>query len=83
MTDLEKAQLSLMRKFLRLSSERDLYTIEQAAFRLNVSRNEFKGTFVDTGTIRLKLVGSRLFVPKCEINFAIDQMQSIVHKKAI
>lgn len=73
----------LYNKFLKLSMQRELYTIPQAAFRLNCSRNTFKQRYVDTGLIKLVLDNGRLMVPAKEISYAIDQMQSVVHKNSL
>lgn len=76
-------QLKLLKKFLRLSSQRDLYTIPQAAFRLNCSVNDFKNRFVEPGAIKLVIVNSRKMVPASEIKCAIDQMQTVVHRNSL
>lgn len=53
--------------YLRLSSERDVYSIPQASFRLNCSRNEFESLFVDTGKIKLLIRNNQKFVTREEI----------------
>lgn len=76
-------ELKLYKKFLRLSSQRDLYTISQAAFRLNCSVNDFNNRFVETGLIKLVIVNGRMMVPAKEINYAIENMQTVVHKNSL
>ena len=83
MTELETKILKETKKYLRLSMERDLYTIPQAAFRLGCSRNEFEEKYVKTGMIRLKVVGGRLLVARSEIVYAIDQLKNIIHKNSL
>lgn len=83
MSELELLKFKEYKKYLRLSMERELYTIPQAAFRLNVSRNEFKERYLEAGLIRLKVVGGRLLVPASEIKYCIDQMQNVVHKNSL
>jgi len=81
MTELEQAQLKLYKQYLRLSMERDLYTIPQAAFRMGISPNVFEERFVMSGIIILKFEDGKKLVPKSELQKAIDKMQNIVHKR--
>lgn len=83
MSELEQIQFKEYKKFLRLSSERDLYTIPQAAFRMNVSRSVFEKKFVNTGMLKLKIDGGKKMVPKSELIYAIDRMQTIVHRNTL
>jgi len=83
MTELELVQLKLYKRYLRLSMERDLYTIPQAAFRLGISRNAFEKDFVETGIIKLKLFDGRKRVAKSEIETAVDMMPTMVHKNSL
>lgn len=53
--------------FKHLSKQRDVYTIQQAAFRLNCSRNEFEKLFVKTGKIKLQLTKGNKYVLDSEI----------------
>lgn len=69
----------LYKKFLRLSSERDLYTVGQAAFRLNISRNEFISEFVNTGKVNVLFRNGRQFVTAQSIKQYIAENQ-LVHK---
>lgn len=54
--------LRLHKKYLRLSASRELYTIGQAAFRLNISRNEFQSEFIDKGKVNVLFRNGRQFV---------------------
>ena len=78
LSQIEQLQLKEYKKYLRLSSERDLYTIPQAAFRLGISRNEFERAYVKSGLIMLRLRGSEKLVPRTELEKAIEMMQKIV-----
>ena len=71
--------LRLHKKFLRLSAERDLYTIGQAAFRLNISRNEFENEFVKEGKVNVLFRNGRQFVTGQSIKDFIRENQ-LVHK---
>ena len=83
MSELEIQQLKEYKKSLRLSMQRDLYTIPQAAFRLNCSVNTFKQRYVETGLIKMVLENGKLLVPAKEISYAIEQLQTVVHKNTI
>lgn len=80
---MSQTEEKLYKKFLRLSSQRDLYTIPQAAFRLNCSVNDFKERFVETGLIKLVIVNSRMMVPAKEISYAIEKLPAVVHKASL
>lgn len=80
---MSQTELKLLKKFLRLSSQRDLYTIPQAAFRLNCSVNEFNKRFVETGAIKLVIENGKSMIPASEINYAIEKMQTIIHKSSL
>lgn len=56
-----------LKHFLRLSSQRDAYTIPQAAFRLNCDRHDFKFLFIDTGKIKIELRNGKELIPRSEI----------------
>lgn len=71
-----------VRKFLRLSCERDLYTIPQAAFRLNISRNEFNEVYVKSGKIKLVIINGAVKVPKEQIDQFIASEKKYIHKDA-
>jgi hypothetical protein len=72
LTNLESKILEMqkkeLRKFLRLSSERDLYNYNQAAFRLNISRNRIEAEFIKTGLIKEVLIRGEYWIPKSEID---------------
>lgn len=80
---LNQVEQKLFNKFLRLSMQRDLYTIPQAAFRMGISRNQFESTYVKTGMIMLRLRGAEKLVPRTELEKAIEMMPLIVSKDII
>lgn len=53
--------------FKNLSQKRDVYTLQQAAFRLNCSRNEFEKKFVKSGKIKLQIISGNKYVLDSEI----------------
>jgi len=63
--------------------QRDLYTIPQAAFRLNCSRNVFNSKYVETGKIKLVVDDGKLMVPATELLYAISEMPRVVHKNSL
>ncbi len=52
----------LQKKFLRLSAERELYTVEQAAFRLNISRNQLSKELIEQGKLTVLFRNGRQFI---------------------
>jgi hypothetical protein len=76
-------QLKEYRKFLRLSSERDLYNLNQAAFRLNISRNRVEADFIKTGLINQVRIRGEYWIPKSEIDKMIENSDRFVHKDSI
>jgi len=79
----QNTELKLYNKFLRLSMQRDLYTIPQAAFRIGCSRNVFNSKYVETGKIKLVVDGRKLMVPATELIYAIGEMQRVVHTNSL
>ena len=71
------------KKFLRLSSERDLYNYTQAAFRLNVSRNTFEDQFIKTGLLKAVLIRGEYWIAKSEIDNMLEFSKKFVHKDSI
>lgn len=65
--ELNKTVSWQLKHYLRLSSQRDVYTVPQAAFRLNCSRNEFETLFVQTGKIKLLIRNNKKYVARDEI----------------
>lgn len=65
--ELNKTVAVQSKHYLRLSSQRDVYSIPQASFRLNCDRHEFEALFVDTGKIKLLIRGGKKFVTRDEI----------------
>jgi len=84
LTPLEKAILETQRKetkkFLRLSSERDLYNFSQAAFRLNISRNTFENEFIQTGLLKKILLRGEWWIAKSDIDTMIENQGRYVPK---
>jgi hypothetical protein len=76
-------QLKEYRKFLRLSSERDIYNLNQAAFRLNISRNRIESEFIKTGLIKQVRIRGEYRIPKSEIDNMIESSDRFVHKDSI
>lgn len=71
--ELNKTVEVQLKHYLRLSSQRDVYTVPQAAFRLNISRNEFENLFVSIGKIKLLIRNGKKFVAANEIEQYIKQ----------
>jgi len=72
-----------LKKFLRLSSERDLYNYTQAAFRLNISRNIFETEFIKSGLlVFIEIRGSR-WIAKKDIDVFIESQDRFVHRDSI
>ena len=63
MTDTEKIIVKTLKKW----AERDLYSIEQAAHRLGVSRARIKPDLIATGLLGVVIINGKMKVPKCEI----------------
>jgi hypothetical protein len=70
--ELNKTVAIQSKHYLRLSSQRDVYSIPQASFRLNCSRNEFESLFVDTGKIKLLIRNDKKFVTREEIESYLE-----------
>ncbi|MBK8609108.1 MAG: hypothetical protein IPL84_03975 [Chitinophagaceae bacterium] len=70
--ELNKTVAHQSKHFLRLSSQRDMYSIPQASFRLNVDRHLFESEFVDTGKIKIMIRGGKRFVAASEIEQFIE-----------
>jgi hypothetical protein len=70
------------RKFLRLSSERDLYNLPQAAFRLNTSRNRLQEEYLDKGFLKMVHFRGKYWIPKCEIESMIEKSERFIEEKA-
>jgi len=72
-----------IRHFLRLSAPRELYTIPQASFRLNCSRNEFENLFVRTGKIKIVIYNGKKMVPHSEIDSYVQNLKHFTSREAI
>lgn len=66
--------------FMRLSCERELYTVAQASFRLNISRNDLKKEFIDTGKLKVTFRDGRMFVTDQSIKEFVTE-KSLVKRK--
>jgi predicted site-specific integrase-resolvase len=86
LTDFEIKALEMQRKeikkFLRLSSERDLYNLQQAAFRLNVSRNRLQEEYLDKGFLKMVHFRGQYWIPKSEIDRMIEMSEKFIEEKA-
>lgn len=71
--ELNRTVAESVKHYLRLSSQRDVYTVPQAAFRLNISRNDFEREFVATGKIKLLIRNNQKFVAATEIEQYLKQ----------
>lgn len=74
---MKENQLKLYKKFLRLSAPRELYTVEQAAFRLNISRNELDREFIKKGKVNVLFRNGRQFVTDQSIKDYVTNEQLI------
>ena len=72
-------QEKIIRKYLRLSAARELYTLEQAAFRLNISRNELRKELIEKGTLKVLFRNGRQFVTEQSIKEFI-QLRAMRYK---
>ena len=79
--ELNKTVLQQSMHYLRLSSQRDVYSIPQAAFRLNCSRNEFESLFVDTGKIKLLIRNGKRLVNRSEIENYLEHEKLFVKRE--
>lgn len=61
-----------VRHYMRLSCERDIYTINQACFRLNVSRQKFYSVYVNTGKINPLIISGQIMIAKQDIESCIS-----------
>jgi hypothetical protein len=87
LSTLEQRQLAvytrLVNKFLRLSSERDMYNFSQAAFRLGISRHELENQFIHTGKIKKLWFRNKWWITKTEIENFIENGEYYVSKKSL
>ena len=82
-TKILEMQTKEVRKFLRLSSERDLYTYNQAAYRLNTSRNTFEAEFVKSGLLKITKIREKCWISKIDIDALIESNNHYVHKDSL
>jgi len=87
LTNLESKILEMqykeVKKFLRLSSERDIYTYTQASFRLNVSRNTFEAEFIRSGLLKVTKIRGKCWIAKKEIEALIESNNRYVHEDSL
>ena len=87
LTNLEIKTLEMQkkeyRKFLRLSSERDIYNFSQAAFRLGISRHELDTQLIDTGLLKKLLFRNKWWITKAEIEKFIENGEYYFSKKSL
>jgi len=82
-TKFPEIQKKEFRKFPRLSSERDLYTFPQAAFRLNISRNRLKEEFLNKGLLRMVNFRGQWWIAKSEIDRMIESSEKFIEECAV
>jgi hypothetical protein len=70
-----KKIIQLVKHYSRLSCERDLYTISQAAFRMNMSPERFEKEILVPGLVSYTLDNFKMMIPKTEIDNAIASMR--------
>ncbi|HAV56587.1 MAG TPA: hypothetical protein DCX45_03495 [Acinetobacter junii] len=80
--DISRLTFHLYKKFLRLSAERELYTVSQAAFRLNISRNEIQKELIEKGKLTVLFRNGRQFVVGASIKEFIASEQ-VVHRSKL
>jgi hypothetical protein len=62
----------------RLSAERDLYSMSQAAFRLGIGVETFEREYLIPGKIKGLIKNGRLFIPRSEVERCVRQEEMIV-----
>lgn len=72
-----------IRHLLRLSAPRELYTIPQASFRMNCSRNEFENLYLRTGKIKIIIYKGKKMVPHIEIEKYVESLKRFTSPEAI
>lgn len=70
-----------VRHYMRLSVERELYTLSQACFRLNCSRKKFYQLYVDTGKIFPLIIAGSVFISNQDIKNCIENEQRYISRK--
>jgi hypothetical protein len=81
--ELNRTVLQQSKHFQRLSSPRDVYSIPQASFRLNVDRHQFEELFVKTGEIMLVIIKGKKFVPHSEIESYLNRLPRYTVRKTL
>lgn len=72
-----------VRHYMRLSVERELYTLNQACFRLNCSRKKFYELYVNTGKIFPLIINGQVFITNQSIKNCLEQEQKFISRKAV
>lgn len=64
------------RKFLRKSANKSRYTLPQAAFRINVSKNRIWKDYVETKKLLAHKDGDTYYISDKSINDFIEKLES-------
>jgi hypothetical protein len=72
-----------LRKTLRLTAVRELYTYNQAAFALNSSRNTFESEFIKTGLLKVTKLRGKNWIARTEIEKLIEEQNRFVHEDSL
>ena len=70
-----------VRHYMRLSVDRELYSLNQACFRLNCSRQKFYQLYIDTGKIFPLMIHGQVFITNQSIKDCIDNEQRYISRK--
>ena len=83
----ENEQLKIYRKELRslfrLTAERDVYTYNQAAFKLGTSRNTFEAEFIKSGFLKVTKLRGKNWIARTEIEKLIEKQNRFVHEDSL
>jgi hypothetical protein len=87
LTTLENEQLKVyrqeLRKNLRLTAKREVYSYNQAAFALNTSRNTFEAEFVRSGLLKVTKLRDKDWIARTEIENLIEKQNRFVHEDSL
>jgi len=87
LTAFEREQLKIYQKelksILRLTVVRDIYSYNQAAFKLNISRNTFEAEFIRTGLLKVTKLREKNWIARTEIEKLIEENNHYVHKDSL
>lgn len=83
----EQGQLKIyhaeLKKQMRLTAHREIYTYAQAAFMLNTSRNTFEAEFIKTGLLKVTKLRDKNWIADSEIKRLVEQQNRFVHKDSL